>query len=255
MYKNSMSYTCVYRNMQHVAVRIYTVSTTNESLSLSISLLFFICMILKYPYEAARYPSALQLWYPLASSLLHPHAPPMKLHIPFRRLCTSAIAQQNRHRAQQYLRQFSPTQSLTAAHPTLTNPQTVKPTVKPTAKHLSLRRINRLLPIPSATPPSIITLLSDAHGATNINFVDVHKTATFADWMIFCTALSERHVSAVAEGLVQDLRALEVDVWRGGGRGWTVVDLEKGVVHIMTEAVRDVYDVERLWQGEEMVPE
>lgn len=84
--------------------------------------------------------------------------------------------------------------------------------------------------------------------------VDVSDTAPFANVMVVCSGRSEKHVGAVAGGLKMEMKRLGVCVGGEGVAvcgvgGWQVVDLGAVVVHVMTEAERDLYKLEELWGG------
>ena len=70
--------------------------------------------------------------------------------------------------------------------------------------------------------------------------------------MIICTGTSTRHVSSIADHVVQESRAaglipLGVDGKNAADCDWVVVDLGDVIVHVMQEESRQLYELEKLW--------
>ena len=90
--------------------------------------------------------------------------------------------------------------------------------------------------------------------AENIVVIDVRGRASFTDYMIFASGNSTRHVSAIANAVIE--AANEAGHPPLGVEGediaeWVLVDLGDVIVHIMLPDVRSYYELERLW-GEEL---
>lgn len=96
-------------------------------------------------------------------------------------------------------------------------------------------------------------LLDDAK-AQNIVVLDVRKISTIADYMIVATGTSTRHVAAVADRLIDELKKDGVRAWGTEGQEtgeWVLVDFGDVIVHIMQAETRDFYQLEKLWSGTE----
>jgi ribosome-associated protein len=96
-------------------------------------------------------------------------------------------------------------------------------------------------------------LLDDAK-AQNIVVLDVHKISSIADYMIIATGTSTRHVSAVADNLIDSLKKDGIRAWGIEGQDtgeWVLVDFGDVIVHIMQAETRDFYQLEKLWSGTE----
>jgi ribosome-associated protein len=90
--------------------------------------------------------------------------------------------------------------------------------------------------------------------AENLVELDVRKVASFTDYMIFASGNSTRHVSAIAESVVEAARARGLqDIGVEGLEvgEWVLIDLGDVVVHVMLPDVRLYYELEKLW-GEEL---
>jgi ribosome-associated protein len=80
--------------------------------------------------------------------------------------------------------------------------------------------------------------------------IDITGKSPIADWMVVASGRSQRHVGAIAERLVGDLKA-------GGGSGirvsgerqcdWVLIDAGDVIVHIFRPEVRTFYSLEKMW--------
>jgi len=95
----------------------------------------------------------------------------------------------------------------------------------------------------------VITALEDIK-AKNITLLDVRGRTSVTDWMIIANGTSSRHVAAVAASVEEKAKHSGLQPLGVEGRGssdWILIDLVDVVVHVMTEAAREFYDLERLW--------
>lgn len=89
--------------------------------------------------------------------------------------------------------------------------------------------------------------------ARDIKVLDVEKISSFTDIMIICTGGSSRQVKAIAQDVLQRAKAANNAFLRIEGEAtaeWVLVDLGDVIVHVMQQATRDFYQLEKLW-GEE----
>lgn len=87
--------------------------------------------------------------------------------------------------------------------------------------------------------------------AKDITILDVHKYANFTDIMVFASGTSTRHVQSIANEVVQQAKdagfpAIGVEGLTYGE--WVLVDLGDVVLHVMIPAVREYYQLEKLWE-------
>lgn len=86
--------------------------------------------------------------------------------------------------------------------------------------------------------------------ALGIEVLDVTGRVDYADYLVIMTGSSDRHVSAIASGIEEELvrknhKPLSVE---GLGQGtWVLIDFDDVVVHVFQEETRRVYDIEGLW--------
>lgn len=90
--------------------------------------------------------------------------------------------------------------------------------------------------------------------AQDILCIDVKEKTSITDFMLIATGTSNRHVNSMIEHVREKVKAQGVQPLSEEGRGdsdWVLLDLGDVVVHVMTSAARQFYDLERLWQGAE----
>lgn len=95
----------------------------------------------------------------------------------------------------------------------------------------------------------IINQLDDAK-AEDIVTIDVHGKSSITDQMIICTGTSSRHLTSVADRLIDACRKNGLHPLGVEGQGisdWIVVDLGEAIVHIMQDESRRMYELEKLW--------
>ena len=89
--------------------------------------------------------------------------------------------------------------------------------------------------------------------AENIVQLDVHRQASFTDYMIFASGTSTRHVGAIADSVIEAATAAGHPPLGVEGEDvgeWVLVDLGDAIVHIMLPDVRAYYELEKLWSEE-----
>ena len=81
--------------------------------------------------------------------------------------------------------------------------------------------------------------------------LDMAKLIFYADTFVLLTGRSDRQVRAIAEGILEVLRArgeapLAVEGMADGY--WVLIDCNDAIVHIFDPEARAKFDLERLWQ-------
>lgn len=90
--------------------------------------------------------------------------------------------------------------------------------------------------------------------ASNICHLDVRNFSSIADYMIIVTGNSSRHVRAIADNLLRQMKGRSVElgsIESDEDDEWVLVDLGDVVVHIMQQRTRDFYNLEKLWGHKE----
>ena len=86
--------------------------------------------------------------------------------------------------------------------------------------------------------------------AADIVLLDLAGLTTIADYFVICSGGSERQLAAIADGILEALRAEKVrPIGREGqpASHWVLVDFGSVVVHIFTPPERDFYQLEKHW--------
>ena len=112
----------------------------------------------------------------------------------------------------------------------------------------------KALPIGMPPPPLLASILESLDDAKAVEVValDLDGKAALADQMVIASGRSNRHVAAIAEQLVEKLKA--------GGKAdlkieglphcdWVLVDAGDVIVHIFRPEVRSFYNLEKLWSA------
>jgi len=95
-----------------------------------------------------------------------------------------------------------------------------------------------------------IVELAEDKKAADIVLLDLTGLTTLADYFVICSGGSERQLDAIADGIVEGLRAEKVrPIGREGtpASHWVLVDFGSVIVHVFTPPERDYYQLERHW--------
>ncbi len=90
----------------------------------------------------------------------------------------------------------------------------------------------------------------DSLKAEDIVTVDLKGKSDMADSMIVATGTSGRHVSSLADKVVQALRAAGYNYIHVEGQDtcdWVLVDAGNVIVHIFRAEIRGYYNLEKMW--------
>lgn len=95
----------------------------------------------------------------------------------------------------------------------------------------------------------IVEALDDLK-AQKVVQLDVREMTDVTDYLIIANGTSNRHVKSLANNVVEELkkadhRPLGVEGMEAGE--WVLVDYADVVVHLMLPAIRDFYELEKLW--------
>nr|WP_283424757.1 ribosome silencing factor [Shimia sagamensis] len=95
----------------------------------------------------------------------------------------------------------------------------------------------------------ILTSL-DEDKAEDVVQIDLRGKTSIGDYMVICTGRSSRQVTAIAEKLIERLKA---EFGRGAkveGKetgDWVLVDTGDVILHIFRPEVREFYQLEKMW--------
>lgn len=99
---------------------------------------------------------------------------------------------------------------------------------------------------------TILLSLDDAK-AEEIVPIDIAGKTTIADHMVVASGRSHRHVGAIAEHLVKDIKdagfgTASVEGQEAGD--WVLIDAGDVIVHVFRPEVRQFYNLEKMWAAD-----
>ena len=100
-----------------------------------------------------------------------------------------------------------------------------------------------------------IEAISDNNKAKNIVSIDLKKKSYIADYMVIASGTSSRHLQALSELIVSELKKKGIANCRIEGKDsseWKLVDATDIIVHIFHPTKRSFYDLEKMWS--EQIP-
>lgn len=103
----------------------------------------------------------------------------------------------------------------------------------------------------------VIEKLDDMKGQ-DIKCIDVRGKSPITDMLVIATGNSTRHVKSLAQTV--ELAAKQAGVMPLGIEGerdgeWVLLDLNDIILHVMLQSSRDFYNLEKLWEAGEAIPQ
>jgi len=91
--------------------------------------------------------------------------------------------------------------------------------------------------------------------AKEIKSVDLRNKTSIADFMIIASGNSSKHIQALSEILINELRnkgIIDCKIEGKDSNEWKLVDAKDIIIHIFHPEKRKYYDLERMWS--ELIP-
>lgn len=88
--------------------------------------------------------------------------------------------------------------------------------------------------------------------ATDIVVIDVREHTSVTDYMIISTGRSSRHVKAIADTVIEEMKKqglTTLSLTGLEGCEWVLIDFGDFVLHVMQPDSRAFYNLEGLWQS------
>ena len=113
-------------------------------------------------------------------------------------------------------------------------------------------------PVPrdaGASGGSLETVLAslDDSKAEDMITIDIAGKSALGDFMVVASGRSHRHVGAIADNLVRDLKKAGHGPARVEGLphcDWVLIDIGDVIIHLFRPEVRTFYNIEKMWQAE-----
>ena len=112
---------------------------------------------------------------------------------------------------------------------------------------MQIKKINQL-------KNEIENLLKD-NKAMEIKSINLKNKTSIADFMVIASGKSSKHIQALSEMLLDELKKKGIDDCRLEGRDsndWKLIDAKDIIIHIFHPEKRKFYDLERMWS--ELIP-
>jgi ribosome-associated protein len=90
----------------------------------------------------------------------------------------------------------------------------------------------------------------DEDKAEEILSIDIKGKSSVADRLVIASGRSQRHVAALAEHLIEKLKAAGATDIKAEGlphADWVLVDAGDVIVHLFRPEVRHFYNIEKIW--------
>ena len=100
---------------------------------------------------------------------------------------------------------------------------------------------------------NIIEKILDDNKAKNITSINLKNKSYIADYMVIASGTSSRHLQALSNILVAELKKLGMNNCKIEGKDskdWKLVDTQDIIVHIFHPEKREFYDLENMWSEE-----
>lgn len=104
--------------------------------------------------------------------------------------------------------------------------------------------------LPERTLLDLIEHSLDADKAVDAVTIDLDGKTAIADAMIIASGTSQRHLAAMADKLLERLKAAGIEGVTAEGAGdtdWVLIDAGDVIVHLFRPETRDLYNLEKLW--------
>ena len=98
----------------------------------------------------------------------------------------------------------------------------------------------------------VLASLDDAKAEAPVS-IDITGKSSLADFMVVASGRSDRHVGAIAERLMGDLKdAGSRDLHVEGLKNcdWVLIDTGDIIIHVFRPEVRAFYNIEKMWQAD-----
>lgn len=96
----------------------------------------------------------------------------------------------------------------------------------------------------------VIRTSLDDDKAEDVVEIDLSGKSEIADWMVIASGRSTRQVAAIADKLVERVKATTGRTAKVEGKeasDWVLVDAGDVIVHVFRPEVRDFYQLEKMW--------
>ncbi len=97
---------------------------------------------------------------------------------------------------------------------------------------------------------TVMSCLEDSKAEEPVT-IDIKGKSALADYMVIVSGRSNRHVSAIADHLLRELKNTGAGSAKVEGlqsADWVLIDMGDIIVHVFRPEVREFYALEKMWQ-------
>ncbi|WP_180898340.1 ribosome silencing factor [Martelella soudanensis] len=101
---------------------------------------------------------------------------------------------------------------------------------------------------------TVLASLEDSK-AEDIVTIDIRGKSALGDHMVVASGRSNRHVMAICDHLVKDIKHSGAATPKVEGQetgDWVLIDTGDVIVHVFRPEVREFYNIEKMWSAPEM---
>jgi len=103
--------------------------------------------------------------------------------------------------------------------------------------------------MPRAVADELLAVAEDKQAWEPV-VIDLHGKTTIAEYFVICEGDTDRQVRAIADAMLEKLRARGVRPLRVNGyedASWILLDFDSVLAHVFLPGERSYYDLESLW--------
>ncbi|MBE6351420.1 MAG: ribosome silencing factor [Treponema bryantii] len=99
----------------------------------------------------------------------------------------------------------------------------------------------------------IAKLMEDGKGK-DVKLINIRELNSWADYFIIVTVTSSTHWQGLAKQIKEYIKDNDLEIHLTNkkspdGDDWNLIDIGPIVVHLMSDAAREFYDLEKLWHA------
>ena len=112
----------------------------------------------------------------------------------------------------------------------------------------------------TAAVPALKLILAslEESKAENIVPIDIAGKSALGDYMVVASGRSNRHVAAICDRLLRDLKSAGLGSARVeglSGGDWVLIDAGDIIIHVFRPEIREFYNIEKMWMAPDIEEE
>lgn len=123
--------------------------------------------------------------------------------------------------------------------------------MQPTGATGTPNKMDKTAPLAVKDILRAVTESLDDSKAEDLVTIDIKDKSALADYMLIASGRSNRHVGAIADHLLRELKNKGMGTAKVEGlegADWVLIDVGDIIVHLFRPEVREFYSLEKMWQ-------